>query len=37
MYGLCQAPYWAFGQTIMAELAPPGFDNMVFHSQYLMS
>ncbi|KAF7789383.1 hypothetical protein EIP86_000327 [Pleurotus ostreatoroseus] len=28
--GLFQAPYWAFAQTMMAELTPPGFDNMYF-------
>ena len=27
--GLFQAPYYAFSQTMMAELSPPGFDNMV--------
>ena len=27
--GLFQAPYYAFSQTMMAELTPPGFDNMV--------
>ncbi|OBZ70315.1 Autophagy-related protein 22-1 [Grifola frondosa] len=25
-----QAPYFAFSQTMMAELTPPGFDNMFF-------
>ena len=31
--GLFQAPYYAFSQTMMAELSPPGFENMVsiFH------
>ena len=29
VFGLFQAPYYAFSQTIMAELTPPGFDNMV--------
>lgn len=29
VFGLFQAPYYAFSQTMMAELAPPGFDNMV--------
>ena len=29
MFGLFQAPYYAFSQTMMAELSPPGFDNMV--------
>lgn len=29
LFGLFQAPYYAFAQTMMAELAPPGFDNMV--------
>jgi hypothetical protein len=29
VFGLFQAPYYAFGQTMMAELTPPGFDNMV--------
>jgi len=28
--GLFQAPYYAFAQTMMAELTPPGFDNMFF-------
>ncbi|KAI0355404.1 MFS general substrate transporter [Trametes cingulata] len=28
--GLFQAPYYAFSQTMMAELTPPGFDNMFF-------
>ncbi|KAL4076304.1 autophagy-related protein 22-like protein [Scleroderma yunnanense] len=28
--GLFQAPYFAFSQTMMAELSPPGFDNMFF-------
>ncbi|GBE79835.1 MFS general substrate transporter [Sparassis crispa] len=27
--GLFQAPYYAFSQTMMAELTPPGFDNML--------
>ena len=30
VFGLFQAPYYAFAQTMMAELSPPGFDNMVF-------
>ncbi|KAI9574371.1 MFS general substrate transporter [Boletus coccyginus] len=30
LFGLFQAPYYAFAQTMMAELAPPGFDNMFF-------
>lgn len=30
VYGLFQAPYAAFSQTMMAELAPPGFYNMFF-------
>ncbi|KAF9226805.1 MFS general substrate transporter [Gyrodon lividus] len=30
MSGLFQAPYYAFSQTMMAELSPPGFDNMFF-------
>jgi len=29
VFGLFQAPYYAFAQTMMAELTPPGFDNMV--------
>jgi hypothetical protein len=29
IFGLFQAPYYAFAQTMMAELTPPGFDNMV--------
>ncbi|KAN0097164.1 Autophagy-related protein 22-like protein [Tylopilus felleus] len=28
--GLFQAPYYAYSQTMMAELCPPGFDNMFF-------
>ncbi|KAI0774741.1 vacuole effluxer Atg22 like-domain-containing protein [Trametes elegans] len=28
--GLFQAPYWAYSQTMMAELTPPGFDYMFF-------
>lgn len=28
VFGLFQAPYYAFSQTMMAELSPPGFDNM---------
>ena len=28
VFGLFQAPYYAFSQTMMAELTPPGFDNM---------
>ncbi|KDQ20529.1 hypothetical protein BOTBODRAFT_26547 [Botryobasidium botryosum FD-172 SS1] len=30
VFGLFQAPYYAFSQTVMAELAPPGYDNMFF-------
>ncbi|KAH9921424.1 MFS general substrate transporter [Fomitopsis serialis] len=30
IFGLFQAPYYAYSQTMMAELAPPGFDNMFF-------
>ncbi|KAK2459947.1 hypothetical protein APHAL10511_008032 [Amanita phalloides] len=30
IFGLFQAPYYAFSQTMMAELTPPGFDNMFF-------
>ncbi|KAG9317758.1 MFS general substrate transporter [Chiua virens] len=30
VFGLFQAPYYAFAQTMMAELSPPGFDNMFF-------
>ncbi|THH07927.1 hypothetical protein EW146_g9161 [Bondarzewia mesenterica] len=30
VFGLFQAPYYAFSQTMMAELTPPGFDNMFF-------
>lgn len=30
VFGLFQAPYYAFAQTMMAELTPPGFDNMFF-------
>ena len=29
VFGLFQAPYYAFSQTMMAEVSPPGFDNMV--------
>ncbi|KDQ15698.1 hypothetical protein BOTBODRAFT_31584 [Botryobasidium botryosum FD-172 SS1] len=29
-FGLFQAPYYAFSQTVMAELCPPGYDNMFF-------
>ncbi|KAJ8519663.1 hypothetical protein ONZ45_g3385 [Pleurotus djamor] len=32
VFGLFQAPYYAFSQTMMAELTPPGFDNMCFSS-----
>lgn|SRR6267142_616738 len=32
VFGLFQAPYYAFSQTMMAELSPPGFDNMVRHT-----
>lgn len=28
--GLFQMPFFAFSQTVMAELCPPGFDNMFF-------
>lgn len=28
--GLFQAPYFAYSQTMMAEVSPPGFDNMFF-------
>jgi len=31
VFGIFQAPYYAFSQTMMAELSPPGFDNMVCH------
>jgi MFS-type transporter involved in bile tolerance (Atg22 family) len=31
VFGLFQAPYYAFSQTMMAELTPPGFDNMVIY------
>ncbi|KAI0039198.1 MFS general substrate transporter [Auriscalpium vulgare] len=30
VFGLFQAPYYAFSQTMMAELTPPGYDNMFF-------
>ncbi|KAJ7510636.1 autophagy-related protein 22-like protein [Mycena galericulata] len=30
VFGLFQAPYYQYSQTMMAELAPPGFDNMFF-------
>lgn len=29
-FGLFQAPYYAFSQTMMSELCPPGFENMFF-------
>ena len=29
LYGLFQAPYFSYSQTLMAELSPPGFDFMV--------
>jgi len=37
VFGLFQAPYYAFSQTMMAELSPPGFDNMVRHARFLLS
>ncbi|KAG2060272.1 hypothetical protein BDR06DRAFT_1002781 [Suillus hirtellus] len=30
MFGLFQAPYYAYSLTMMAELSPPGFENMFF-------
>ncbi|KAF8551739.1 MFS general substrate transporter [Imleria badia] len=30
LFGLFQASYYAYAQTMMAELSPPGFDNMFF-------
>jgi len=30
VFGLFQASYYAFAQTMMAELTPPGFENMFF-------
>ncbi|KAF8334337.1 autophagy-related protein 22-like protein [Cantharellus anzutake] len=30
VFGLFQAPYYAFSQTMMSELTPPGFENMFF-------
>jgi MFS-type transporter involved in bile tolerance (Atg22 family) len=30
VFGLFQAPYYAFSQTMMSELAPAGYDNMFF-------
>ncbi|TFY70105.1 hypothetical protein EVJ58_g43 [Rhodofomes roseus] len=30
VFGLFQGPYYSYAQTMMAELAPPGFDNMFF-------
>ncbi|KAH8834396.1 MFS general substrate transporter [Flagelloscypha sp. PMI_526] len=30
VFGLFQAPYYAFSQTMMSEVTPPGFDNMFF-------
>ena len=29
LYGLFQAPYYSYSQTVMAELSPPGFDFLV--------
>jgi MFS-type transporter involved in bile tolerance (Atg22 family) len=29
VFGLFQAPYYAYSQTMMAELTPPGSENMV--------
>jgi hypothetical protein len=29
VFGLFQAPYYSFSQTMMAEVMPPGFDTMV--------
>jgi MFS-type transporter involved in bile tolerance (Atg22 family) len=29
IWGLFQAPYFSFSQTVMADLCPPGFDFMV--------
>lgn len=29
IYGVFQAPYFAFSQTVMADLCPSGFDFMV--------
>ncbi|KAG1752412.1 MFS general substrate transporter [Suillus paluster] len=30
VFGIFQAPYYAFSQTMMAELSPPGYENMFF-------
>ncbi|KAG1873634.1 autophagy-related protein 22-like protein [Suillus subalutaceus] len=30
MFGLFQAPYYAYSLTMMSELSPPGFENMFF-------
>ncbi|KAL4810299.1 autophagy-related protein 22-like protein [Aspergillus unguis] len=30
VFGLFQAPYWAYAQTMISELMPPGYDNMFF-------
>ncbi|KAM6496423.1 Autophagy-related protein 22-like protein [Amanita muscaria] len=30
IFGLFQAPYWAYSKTMMAELTPPGFENLFF-------
>ncbi|KAG2141649.1 autophagy-related protein 22-like protein [Suillus cothurnatus] len=30
LFGLFQAPYYAYSLAMMAELSPPGFDNMFF-------
>ncbi|KAF5363871.1 hypothetical protein D9756_000068 [Leucocoprinus leucothites] len=30
IFGIFQAPYYAFSQTMMAELSPPEYDNMFF-------
>ena len=29
VFGVFQAPFYAFAQTMMAELTPPGYENMV--------
>ena len=29
IFGLFQAPFYSFSQTMMAELTPPGYENMV--------
>ena len=37
VFGLFQAPFYAYAQTMMAELIPPGYENMVSFDIYLFS